>query len=687
MKIPSLRRAIALAAVLAGTPAFAAYPEVGNNDQILSASGYYSTAHRSLASAYNPARNEYFVVFYGNQNNPRRIYGFFVNGDDGSSSAPFELSDTGVAEADPSSYWPFDPNIDVAFSPEHQRYLVVWSGDRYPDADGAGPHDEVEIYGRLINATTHEPAGGRINVSHMPLANSRARHPSVAWSSAGSVFWVAWSARDAVQETEIFVEAISPLGERIRGALEPRRLSTSGSDENIGNFVPSEPDIECGNDRCLLVWTQNRVIDTDQKPDEDSSRRDVVKFVINGTEPAEENVTISGQAWLSNMAQNKPAVWTNYFLAVSPDIAWNADTEEFLVAWHGHPEMDFGGLYNFDIFAQRVSYSGGLLGSRVQVSDFEGLGPTSRYARVRYDAGRQKYLVSSLGTVYWPEQNGNVDYSVYLYWLSGTTASSENIDTPLKISDTWKPNMQVYPTPAIAGAAGRYLATWSRHPQAVTDAVGGQRVHGQLLDFNIADLATSAAASASEIPAGNDATFTVDVENLGSDPARDTHLYLTQTGGTNFVELPEMCLPGEGHIDCALGDIAPGGAAETLEIAIGTDAAKAGETVTLIAGAATTTWDETPGNDESSASVTLAAPGNGDDKDDGDDPGTGNDEPGNDDGSGNGTGSGDHSGNGGNEDDNDDDENDEPAPRSGGGGGALSWLLLMLVPLLRMQRA
>jgi hypothetical protein len=127
----------------------------------------------SPAVAYNSTDDEYFVVWYGDDNSGSlidgeyEIYGRRVNAAAGVPMGPdLRLSDMGSSDGD-ADYTARDP--DVAYNSTDNVYLVVWRGDD----DTAGLiNNEYEIFGQLVAADGSELYANDRRLSLLRLQSS-----------------------------------------------------------------------------------------------------------------------------------------------------------------------------------------------------------------------------------------------------------------------------------------------------------------------------------------------------------------------------------------------------------------------------------------------------------------------------------------------------------------------------------
>jgi hypothetical protein len=155
------------------------------------------------AVAYNPANNQYLVVWEGDDYTVDEfdIYGQRLTATGGGTgSNDFVLSNPGSGSN--ANYDAVNPA--VAYDPYNSQYLVVWQDDELGVA-------EFEIFGQRINAATGAAVGVDTRLSDMgPEGDSRyiAQTPAVTFSSvANNQYLVVWSGDNSTDgEFEIWAQ-------------------------------------------------------------------------------------------------------------------------------------------------------------------------------------------------------------------------------------------------------------------------------------------------------------------------------------------------------------------------------------------------------------------------------------------------------------------------------------------------
>ena len=152
---------------------------------------------RSAAVAYNPAEDEYLVVWEGDDDNGTLVDGeteIFAQRVNAATGAQVGAGDFRISDMGPDG----DPAYDaqkpaVAYNGVNHEYLVVWSGE---ENIGALVNGEFEIFGQRIDAGTGLQVGlNDFRISDMGpdgAPNFDALEPAVAFNSVGNEYLVVW---------------------------------------------------------------------------------------------------------------------------------------------------------------------------------------------------------------------------------------------------------------------------------------------------------------------------------------------------------------------------------------------------------------------------------------------------------------------------------------------------------------
>ena len=255
----------------------------------------------------------------------------------------FRISEQGV-DGDPA-FAANDPA--VAYNPDLDEYLVVWSGD-----DSALADDELEIYGQRIAAASGVLVGGRIRISAMGPDGDPAydaSRPAVAYNPLAGEYLVVWQGDDDApplvdDETEIFGRRISGAG-LLLGA-DHVRISSMGTDGvGSGGGDAFAPAVACdtATGGYLVVWHGDQASPNNE-------------FEIHGQRLDGAANELGGDFQISDVGPPGD----NAFDGTEPALAYNATDGEYLVLWSGDDDTPPLVDGEFEIFGQRLDAATGL---------------------------------------------------------------------------------------------------------------------------------------------------------------------------------------------------------------------------------------------------------------------------------------------------------------------------------------
>ncbi len=343
----------------------------------------------------------------------------------------------------------FDPAI--AYNSRDNEFLVVFESNAY--------HYEFEIWGQRIDGTTGANVGSYIRISDMGDERDldyEARDPAVAYNAAQNEYLVVWRGDDNSgllddNEYEIYGQRIdAATGAEV--GVNDFRISDMGLDGDE-SYAALGPDVawSSANDVYLVVWYGD-----DHAGSLNNGDLEIFGQGLRGSDCVE----IAGNDMrLSDMAGNA-ADGNN---ASHPAIAYNANTNEFLVVWEGEEE----GLAQ-EIYGQRISSSSGLeLGTNdFRISDMGASDTDKNYNAVAPDvvwnSSTNEYLVVWHGDDD-REPIENNENEVFGQRLSA--AGAEIGDNDFRISDAGGPagdasSDAVYPAAACDSDNNVFLVLW-----------------------------------------------------------------------------------------------------------------------------------------------------------------------------------------------------------------------------------
>ena len=267
----------------------------------------------------------------------------------------------------------------VAFNSQDNEYLVVWCGDDSiaPLVDG-----EYEIFGQRVDAATGVEISADFRISTMgPDWDTAygAFDPAVAYNSQANEYLVVWVGDDntyplADEEFEVFGQRLDATGNPV--GTNDFRISGMTYDADDPAVAYNSRDNEY-----LVVW------EGDDSYYGDEWEIFGQRLDASGTEIGTYDFRISDMGPDENM---------NYD-AYNPAVAYNSRDNEYLVVWYGDDNIAPLVAGEFEIFGQRLSASGGELGtndfriSRMgtdRVTDYAAYSPA-----VAYNSQANEYLV------------------------------------------------------------------------------------------------------------------------------------------------------------------------------------------------------------------------------------------------------------------------------------------------------
>ncbi|MBN2003426.1 MAG: hypothetical protein JXA21_08730 [Anaerolineae bacterium] len=292
------------------------------------------------------------------------------------SGQDFRISNMGPARD--TRYFALRPS--VAYNYRDNEYLVVWAGDTQEHT----VDNELEIYGRRVDAQTGIPLGGQFRISAMgPDGNPAfgATDPAVAYNPRTHEYLVVWRGDDVVDnELEIYAQRLDAAGVEI--GPNDVRISSMGpeGDPAFGALAPAVVNNPFNNEY-LVVWygddVYNNVVEIYGQ-----------RLNAAGAEIGPDDFVISDMGDQPDAAA---------FRAQNADVTYNPNRNEYLVVWEGNDSIAPLAAQEVEIFGQRLN----ALGNEVGANDFRisAMGPdgdptyAASHASVTYNPAGQEYLV------------------------------------------------------------------------------------------------------------------------------------------------------------------------------------------------------------------------------------------------------------------------------------------------------
>jgi hypothetical protein len=323
--------------------------------------------------AYNSTDNEYLVTWEGDglASPDYEVFGARVSAA-GAPGSKFRISTMGTDDTGAGF------NAAVAYNSTDNEYLVIWQGD------GLATDDEFEVFGQRLSAAGADlGATNDFRISNVGTdgdTDPGIGHPALAYGSTANDYLVTWTADGLAtdDEFEIFGQRVSAAGAEEGSDF---RISTVGSDGDAARDA-EHPSVayNSADDEYLVTWGADGLA-TDDEVEIFGQRVDGAGAEV-GSDFRISNVGTDGDA---NRDADDGAV------------AYNPDTNAYLVTWHGD---GLATNEELEIFGQDVSAGGGQTGSDFRISTVGTDCDFTRGARrpaLAYNGTSQEYLVAWQG--------------------------------------------------------------------------------------------------------------------------------------------------------------------------------------------------------------------------------------------------------------------------------------------------
>ncbi len=355
------------------------------------------------AVAFSPDADEWLVVFERDASGDSQIVGRRVTSAGAVTGANFGICGDAEAQTEPA----------VAYNVNSAQFLVAWRDARNSVTTG--------IYGRRV-ASGGGPAG---DVFAINASSDTQFGPAVASSSTAPGYLVLFTNLSAT-----LVEDITGQRVQTTGALAGHTFTVSAP---LGNQKQPMIAYNSTDEEHLVVWHDQR----------------------------DGNLNIYGQRVDLDGSVLGPsfAICTKADVQFRPDVAYNLDTNQYLVVWEDRRA-------DADIYGQRVNADGSLDGDEIPIA---GAGTTARRRpKVAFNPISGEYLVVYV----YEEENNNI---------RGRRVSAAGNPTTGVINFATGTSDQNYPDVACRTkepGGGGYLVVWR-------DTDSGQRdIKGQRLNQN-----------------------------------------------------------------------------------------------------------------------------------------------------------------------------------------------------------
>lgn len=453
-----MKTMLRLLVVLACTGLAATAPaaNLGPDDQRISSTGSDGDPQNDAfapAVAFNSSDQTYLSVWSADAfDGEFHIWGRLLSGASGSPlGEPFLISPGLGGTAD-------HLQPAVAYSPQENRFLVVWSSDRI-DA-GA-----FEIVGRLVGADgALDPNLHRYSdAGDLEEDTTRdAITPDVAWDPGQNGWVVVWAADDNGVDLldgrfEIYGQLVQPDG--FPTGANDFRISYSLTGPTQNDVLEPTLAVDPDSERWFVAFEADINDDGIHDPE-------IWMYGVTGDlpDPAASNISTMGADWFDGLAGRHP------------DLAYVPGAGELVCVWSGEP----GGGLEPAVYAQRINLDGTLIGSRIGISAGAGTAygdlREAIHPRISIDPNTDEWFV-----VWQGDLDDGVDGHDYEIWnrsfgSSGTPLTAAAVQ--LSAMDPGLDPAAGAGPPAVATNAthGYRLVLWSGAPDT---APGEREIYAQ----------------------------------------------------------------------------------------------------------------------------------------------------------------------------------------------------------------
>lgn len=434
------------------------------------------------AVAWNSVSNQYQAVWEADTSVGGQVDG------------AFEIYGMRVEDALRISYQGFTDNtngqietagrVDVAYSVDSDRYLVVWSGSDNAFPIGIGQPDikvgEFEIWAQWL-AGDGTRLGSPILISDATPQGGgsddfAAFYPSVTWNLDDNQFFVVWMQDTNVggvdDEYEIWGRRVQANnGEPVAGGSQ--QLTDFGSGGT--SYQAQAPAVAYGfeSDRYLVVFQGN----TDQDAALNTLDTETWGLIVRRDGTPDPGVT-TNPFRISDMTPNGGG--NAGYNAFSPAVVWNT-ANEFMVVWAGDTTAD--GLVDneVEIWGRRVGALGSLSTAQFRISTQGGTGNAA------FDAERPSLAFDSVNGGYLVAWHGDTDAAplvdneleVWGQLMNVGTLLGENFRISGLPGDGNAALDSAYANVAFDPNIGQYLVTYAGQTTAGGLAANELEIYGQ----------------------------------------------------------------------------------------------------------------------------------------------------------------------------------------------------------------
>ena len=357
---------------------------------------------------------------------------------------------------------------DIAYSPLHNEYLVVWRAD------------SCEVRAQRIDAAT----GAEVGVNDFQvgtLCTNNAIAPRVAYNSTNDEYLVLAAGHDM------------PLGDVVVGQrVNASTGATIGTEFELTNRGPANGNIHYRVYSLALAYNSsaNEYLVVWERGIGSSSPANDGRAVYGQRVNAATGAEVGADDFLISYAAGPTA---NSARSSEPDVAYDSVNNQYLVAWWGDPTST-PSASNHEVRGQRLDAAGTQIGTNAfRISD---MGPegNSNYAalrpRIAYDSVDNQYLVVWEGIDDTPPISN--EREIFGQRLNAATGA-EIGDNDFLISFSGSFIHSQRPETTYDATRNQYLVVWERAAAGETDIYGQQLAASTGIavgpdDFRVSDM-------------------------------------------------------------------------------------------------------------------------------------------------------------------------------------------------------
>jgi RTX calcium-binding nonapeptide repeat (4 copies)/Putative metal-binding motif len=288
------------------------------------------------------------------------------------------------------------------------------------------------------------PASGQTPGTQQRVSSDYADDPQAAYNAQGDQYLVVWQAQEAAGgNTEIFGRLVNGAGDPVGAEFQISSMGPVGTPQLFSWQAAVAYNAQAN--EYLVTWVGRDTGDVYEIFGQ--------RLTAAGAETGTDDFRISTMGPDSN------------FQVLQGSIAYNAQANEYLVAWSGEDNTGGPGPFEHEVYAQRLTAAGAETGTNdVRISSMGPDGNTNfegTFPAVAYNSQANEYLVTWDGN----ESAGPNDreYEIYGQRLTAAGAATGADDFRISTMGPDGDNLFDAHDPAVAynAQANEYLVTWT----------------------------------------------------------------------------------------------------------------------------------------------------------------------------------------------------------------------------------